>query len=148
MHEIAIRHASEADLGGILDLYTHLNPADVRPDTAQAQIAWSALLASPLTTFFVATAGDRMIATCVLAIIPNLTRGARSFGVIENVVTDPSQRRTGAGRAIIAAALQAAWDGDCYKVMLASGRDEDTLQFYERCGFKRGGKTFFEIRRP
>jgi GNAT superfamily N-acetyltransferase len=89
-----------------------------------------------------------MIATCVLAIIPNLTRGARSFGVIENVVTNPNRRRTGVGRAIIAATLQAAWDADCYKVMLASGRDEDTLQFYERCGFKRGSKTYFEIRKP
>jgi GNAT superfamily N-acetyltransferase len=148
MHEIAIRHASDSDLEGILGLYTHLNPADVHPDATRARAAWSALLGSPLTTVFVATIADRMIATCVLAIIPNLTRGARSFGVIENLVTEASRRRTGVGRAIIAAALQAAWDADCYKVMLASGRDEDTLQFYERCGFKRGGKTFFEIRKP
>jgi len=35
---------------------------------------------------------------------------------------------------------------DCYKVMLASGRDEGTLRFYESCGFKRGGKTHFEAR--
>jgi GNAT superfamily N-acetyltransferase len=148
MQEIAIRHASEADLEGILGLNTYLNPTDLRPDAAKARAAWSTLLGSPMTTVFVATVGDRMIATCVLAIIPNLTLGARSFGVIENVVTDSNRRRTGVGRAIIAATLQAAWDADCYKVMLASGRDEDTLQFYERCGFKRGGKTYFEIRMP
>ncbi|MGI4940329.1 MAG: GNAT family N-acetyltransferase [Janthinobacterium lividum] len=77
----------------------------------------------------------------------NLTQGARSFGVIENVVAHPGQRRAGLARAILADALEAAWNAGCYKVMLASGRDEETLRFYERCGFKRGGKTHFEARR-
>jgi ribosomal protein S18 acetylase RimI-like enzyme len=56
-------------------------------------------------------------------------------------------RRGGLGRSVLTAALNAAGRAGCYKVMLASGRDEETLRFYEKIGFKRGGKAFFEIRR-
>jgi GNAT superfamily N-acetyltransferase len=147
MDTISIRPAGDADLAGVLELYRDLNPHDSPLDPATAQTAWSALLGSPLTTVFVADAGGNLLATCVLVIVPNLTRGARSFGVIENVVTHASQRRTGLGRTIISAALDTAWAAGCYKVMLASGRDEGTLRFYEKCGFRRGGKTFFEARR-
>lgn len=147
MAQISFRPATAADLAGVLELYRHLNPNDLALDPEREEAAWSALLGSPLTTVFVAESDDSLVATCVLAIVPNLTRGARHFGVIENVVTHASQRRTGWGRAIITAALDAAWEAGCYKVMLASGRDEGTLRFYETRGFKRGGKTFFEARR-
>jgi GNAT superfamily N-acetyltransferase len=144
---VVIRIASYADLAEVLVLLRHLSPNDLPPDPATAEAAWVALLGSKLTTVFVADGENGLASTCMLAIIPNLTRGAKSFGVIENVVTHPGQRRTGLARAILAAALEAAWKAGCYKVMLASGRDEDTLRFYERCGFKRGSKTHFEARR-
>jgi GNAT superfamily N-acetyltransferase len=147
MQQTAIRPARDTDLAMVLELYRHLNPKDVPLDLSRADAAWSALLASPLTTVFVADRGELLAATCILAIVPNLTRGGRSFGVIENVVTHASQRRTGVGRALMTAALDAAWEAGCYKVMLASGRDEGTLRFYETCGFRRGGKTFSEARR-
>ena len=147
MWDHRIRSARPADLEGVLELFRYLNPRDPPLDPAKAEAAWSALLGSGLTTVFVAEIDGRLVATCTLAIIPNLTRAASSFGVIENVVTHPDQRRKGTGRAVLQASLDAAWEAGCYKVMLASGRDEDTLHFYENCGFKRGGKTFFEIRR-
>ena len=147
MRIVVIRIASGADFAEVLVLLRHLSPNDPPPDPAKAEAAWAALLESKLTTVFVADGGNGLASTCMLAIIPNLTRGARSFGVIENVVTHPGRRRAGLARAILATALEAAWNAGCYKVMLASGRDEDTLRFYERCGFKRGGKTHFEARR-
>jgi hypothetical protein len=49
----------------------------------------------------------------------------------------------------LASALKAAWDANCYKVMLATGSPKpETLRFYESAGFERGGKTFFQARRP
>lgn len=149
MEELVIRPARDTDLAGVLTLYEHLHPRDpvVTPDAARA--SWSALLSSPLTTVFVVEAAGELVATCKLAIIPNLTRGVRPFGVIENVVTHPSRRRTGLARKVLQAALDAAWEAGCYKVTLATGRrDEETLGFYERSGFERGGKTYFEARRP
>ncbi len=86
--------------------------------------------------------------TCLLLVVPNLTRGGRSFALIENVVTDQALRRRGVGTALLRAAFDRAWAGDCYKIMLASGRaDEGVLRFYETAGFTRGGKTFFQARR-
>jgi len=132
----------------MLALYRHLSPEDPPVAPAVAEAAWHALLHSGLTTVFVAEAEGRAVASCTLVIVPNLTRGGRSYGVIENVVTHAAHRRRGLGQAVLRAALEAAWAADCYKVMLASGsKQEATLRFYETAGFTRGSKTFFEVRR-
>ena len=145
-----IRTAAADDLPGMLALYRQLNPDDTAPDPAAAATAWAALLRSGTTTVFVAEppGGGPPVATCTLVVVPNLTRGARPWAMVENVVTNVSDRRRGLGRAVLAAALDAAWAAGCYKVMLATGsRQEATLRFYEAAGFLRGGKTFFQARR-
>lgn len=107
------------------------------------------MLGSGLITILVADVEGRLASTCTLVIVPNLTRATRPFGIIENVVTHPDHRRHGLGRAVLTAALETAWAADCYKVMLATGsRKLETLRFYEGAGFERGGKTFFQARRP
>ena len=148
MADARIRLAAPGDLDGMLDLYHHLNPDDPRPSPAAAEAAWSALLASKLTSIFVAEAAGRPVSSCTLVIVPNLTRGARPYGLIENVVTHAAHRQRGLGQAVLKAAMDAAWAADCYKVMLATGScEEATLRFYESAGFTRGGKTFFQARR-
>jgi len=131
----------------MLDLYRHLNPDDPVPGLAAAEAAWSRLCNSDLIKVIIAEVAGRLISSCTLVIVPNLTRGARSYGLIENVVTHRDHRRTGLGRAVLSFALDAAWQAGCYKVMLATGsRREETLRFYEGVGFERAGKTFFEAR--
>ena len=143
-----IRPATSEDLAGVLALYRQLNPDDPVLDVASAAPVWAAVLGSGLTTPFVAEIEGRLVSSCTLAIVPNLSRGARAYGVIENVVTDIDHRRTGLGRAVLQVALDKAWKADCYKVLLATGsRRESTLRFYEGVGFTRDAKTYFEIRR-
>ena len=144
-----IRPAVREDLRGILALYRHLHPEDSELDAAAAERTWSAIISSELTTLIVADAAGSLVASCALAIIPNLSRNARPYGVIENVVTHADHRRTGLGRAVLHAALDAAWRATCYKVILATGSHrEATLRFYRNAGFSQGGKTYFEVRRP
>jgi GNAT superfamily N-acetyltransferase len=148
MPDIDIRLARRTDLAGMLSLYRHLNPDDPAPELAKAEMAWLALIGSDLTKVIVADAAGVLVSSCTLVIIPNLTRGVRPYGLIENVVTHADNRRTGLGRAVLSAALDAAWQADCYKVMLATGsRRDEALRFYEAAGFERAGKTFFQVRR-
>lgn len=144
-----IRPAALDDLAGILALYRQLHPGDPVLDVAASEKIWLAMLASDLTTPFVAEVAGRLVSSCTLAILLNLSHGGRPYGVIENVVTHADHRRTGLGRAVLHAALGKAWQANCYKVILATGsRQESTLRFYEGAGFQRGGKTYFEMRRP
>jgi GNAT superfamily N-acetyltransferase len=144
-----IRAAARHDLPEVLNLYRHLHPHEAELDTATAERVWSTLLASGFTTVIVAQAADLLVSSCTLAIVPNLSRRGRSYAVIENVVTHADHRRLGLGRQVLAHAIDLAWQADCYKVLLATGSQrESTLRFYEEAGFVRGGKTYFEIRRP
>jgi GNAT superfamily N-acetyltransferase len=103
---------------------------------------------SGMMTVFVAEVDGVLASSCSLAIIPNLTRGVRPYALVENVVTHADHRKRGLARSVLMAALDAAWAADCYKVMLATGsKNPETLRFYEQCGFQRGGKTFFQVRR-
>jgi ribosomal protein S18 acetylase RimI-like enzyme len=149
MTEAIIRSAAEHDLPAVLKLYRHLHPHDPELDTATAKRVWSSLLTSSFMTVIVAQAAELLVSSCTLAIVPNLSRGGRSYGVIENVVTHADYRQLGLGRRVLAHALEIAWQADCYKVLLATGSQrETTLRFYEGAGFQRGGKTYFEVRRP
>ena len=102
------------------------------------------MCADPKISCFGADLGGDLVSTGTLTIIPNLTRNARPYGLIENVVTHPDFRRQGIATELLRHALQTAWAQDCYKVMLLTGRkDEATLRFYEKCGFQAGVKTGF-----
>lgn len=149
MSAAEIRVAKSGELPAILELYRQLNPADPVLDVEAAEPAWSALLTSGLTTVLVADLNGVLVSSCTLALVPNLSRGARPYGVIENVVTDGGHRRRGLGRAVLQAAIDKALQADCYKVHLATGsKRETTLRFYEGVGFARDAKTYFEIRWP
>jgi GNAT superfamily N-acetyltransferase len=141
-----IRAAIHDDLDGLLELYGFLNPKDSIPNETKLRQAWRDLPDSKATTTLVAEHKNALVATCTLTIVPNLTRGARPYAIIENVVTHSAHRRAGFGRSVMEAALKTAWEHDCYKVMLASGRP-DAVPFYESVGLKRSGKTFFEAPR-
>lgn len=146
---LALRAAVEADLPAVQLLYRHLHPADPELSKAGAIEAWRRLLAHPGTTVFLGTLPAGLAVTsCVLHILPNMTRNAAPYGVIENVVTHEQHRQRGYGKAVLAAALAAAWREGCYKVMLMTGsKRESTLRFYEAAGFGRD-KTAFVARPP
>ena len=151
---LTIRSALPGDLPGLLVLMHHLIPDDLDPDRVASELAWSRMMAMDGMTVLLAELPDVAypVATCTLMIVPNLTRGARSQGMIENVVTHPDYRKRGIGRAMLGAAVAAAWQENCYRVMLTTGprpedKQEQVLRFYEQAGFVRGTKTTFEMRR-
>lgn len=133
------------ELNGLLDLYQCLNPGD--PDmkgTDHITQLWREIFNDPSLYYFVVEEDGRLVSACMLAIIKNLTRSGRPFGLIENVVTHSEYRNRGYGTAILQQAVKTAQENNCYKVVLLTGRkEESTLRFYERAGFQRGLKTGF-----
>jgi GNAT superfamily N-acetyltransferase len=142
-----VRHATVADLNEVLDLYRHLSPGDPPPEGPKAEQAWLAILNCPIMHLLVVEADGILVSTCTLTVVPNLTRAARPYALIENVVTHADHRGRGYGTAALKAALNQAWEDGAYKVMLATGSTrESTIRFYEAAGFTKGGKTFFQAR--
>jgi GNAT superfamily N-acetyltransferase len=143
--EIQFRSVRADELASLLDLYTHLNSDEPPlPNEDVLNQIWSDFLSDPKITCLVGEMDGRLVASCTLIIVPNLTRGARPYGLIENVVTRAEYRQKGIGSALLRHALGLAWEQRCYKVMLLTGRkDEEILRFYEKAGFKRGIKTGF-----
>ncbi|HEY5794940.1 MAG TPA: GNAT family N-acetyltransferase [Bosea sp. (in: a-proteobacteria)] len=143
-----VRLACAEDLPAILALYAQLSPGDLLPDASAAGETWRPILANEMMSVHVAEFDGVVAATCVLIVVPNLTRGQRPFALIENVVSDAALRGRGLGKNVVRAAVANAFAQGCYKVMLMTGRsDPAVLGFYEACGFERG-KTAFQIRQP
>jgi GNAT superfamily N-acetyltransferase len=149
MADLTIRAAGRADLVSIRELYRHLHPDEpVLPD-GEAEAAWHRLIGHPgLTVYLGLQSGGQPVASCTLVVIPNLTRSAAPYALIENVVTHGDHRQRGYGRAVLHAAVAAAWEAGCYKVMLMTGsRNPATHAFYRNAGFEQS-KTGYQIRRP
>ncbi|HSD36432.1 MAG TPA: GNAT family N-acetyltransferase [Rhodocyclaceae bacterium] len=147
--DVSVRKVRADELPQLLQLYRCLNPNDVAlPSMDIVAGTWQAMQVNPGMRVLAACAGDELLATATLVIVPNLTRGARPYALIENVVTAPAWRKRGIATRLLNAACEMAWAEDCYKVMLMTGRkDEPTLRFYRKAGFVDGDKTGF-IARP
>jgi GNAT superfamily N-acetyltransferase len=143
--DMTIRECQTGDLPRLLALYQHLHVKDAPlPEAPILECVWRELLNDPKIHLLVGEVDGMLACSCILVIVPNLSRGARPYGLIENVVTHSLYRRHGYGTAILQHALDIAWKLNCYKVMLLTGRqDENILRFYEGAGFKRGIKTGF-----
>ncbi|MCB1527088.1 MAG: GNAT family N-acetyltransferase [Hyphomicrobiaceae bacterium] len=142
-----IRLAKPTDIEALLALYKKLNPGDELLSVADAVEQLEHLAKFTGSGVLVGIVGDEIVTSCTLIVIPNLTRGGRPYGLIENVVTHSAWRRRGFGKRILRRAVETAWESDCYKVMLMTGsKTPATLAFYEAAGFSQN-KTGFQVRR-
>ena len=147
--ETVVRELLAEDLEGLLALYEHLHAEDdPLPSEQELRRLWEGICADSGLIYMGAFQGPGLVASCTAAIVPNLTRGARAYAVIENVVTHPDLRREGLGSAVLQALLDRCWTAGCYKVMLLSAAHRDAAhEFYERNGFDRHAKQGFIIRK-
>lgn len=140
-----IRRIPGDHLQALLALYAHLHSEDEPlPERSVVEATWRELLASRRFQYFGAYVDESLVSTCTLSVVPNLTRGCKPYGLIENVVTHPHHRNRGHAKAVLARALSHAWSVNCYKVMLLTGsKSEATFKFYESAGFDRHEKQAF-----
>jgi len=67
------------------------------------------ILQTPALHLFVLEVNRSVVATTYLNVIPNITRSAAPYAVIENVVVEESMRGTGLDKEIMSATLDVAW---------------------------------------
>ena len=133
------------EVNELLNLYKQLQPAD--PDVhenKELEVVWNSIYNDPNLYYIVIEVDGKLVSTCNITIIKNLTRNLSPYGLIENVITDSNYRKKGYATKALNMALDIAKKNNCYKVMLLTGsKKEETLKFYEQAGFSRGIKTGF-----
>lgn len=139
------RELKGKDLDELLSLYLHMHAEDdPLPERKVVEEVWHKIQENSHFKYFGIFVNQKLISSCTLSIIPNLTRSCRPYGVIENVVTHCNYRRRGYASSILKHALSYAWEKDCYKVMLMTGRmTEQVFRLYESVGFDRCAKQAF-----
>lgn len=139
-----IRDLQEKELPQLLALYRHLSPDGWLEEGTAAQGIWETIQALPGYHIIVAVEGGKVLSSCTLLIVPNLTHGGQPYGVVENVVTHPDYRCRGLATACLDYARKLAEKQRCYKLMLMTGsKRESTLRFYREAGYRDDQKTAF-----
>jgi GNAT superfamily N-acetyltransferase len=146
---VEFRPATSADLSGILALLRELNPED--PELAPSESAgiWTEILGNPRIRYLVAVDSGKVVGTCHVLVVPNLTRSGRPYALVENVVVDGAHRRRGIGRSLMDLAVDFAKSMHCYKVMIqSSAKRSEAHAFYQDLGFDCEAKRSFVLQLP
>lgn len=146
---LAARLARASDLPSLLSLLDVSEVSAVAQPQERIESIWKETLQHKGVYLFVSDDRGRIAATCMLITAPNLLRGGRRHGFLENVLTHPELRGRGHGRAVVQAALARAWATDCHQVLMQSGRADPRVHaFYESLGFRPGLRVAYVAARP
>ena len=139
-----IREANRNDLNELLQLYLYLHEEHIPEDTEHLKNTWENIISDPNHHMIVCEVDNKIVASCVFVIIPNLKRNVRPYAFVENVVTHGDYRKKGYATACLDYAKQIAEQNHCYKMMLLTGsKEKGTLNFYRNAGYNSSDKTAF-----
>ena len=139
-----VREVKENELSELLELYLHLHEKSMPEMTEHLRKTWRTIIQDENHHIIVKIIDDKIVASCVCVIIPNLTRDVRPYAFVENVVTHADYRGKGYATECLNYAKEIAKSMDCYKMMLLTGsKKEATLKFYENAGYNSTDKTAF-----
>ncbi len=143
------RPATSVDLPGILDLLRELNPEDPELAASDSGEIWAEILGNSGIRYLVAVDSARIIGTCHILVVPNLTRSGRPYALVENVVVASAHRRQGIGRRLMDLAVEFARLEHCYKVMIqSSAKRSEAHAFYQDLAFDCEAKRSFVLQLP
>ena len=139
-----ITEINESELNNLLELYTKLGDNPIPEIDDFIKYKWKSICNDENYHIVVAKENNKIVSTCTVIIIPNLTHNQRPYAFIENVVTSKDYRKKGYGTAVLNYAKDMAIKENCYKIMLLTGsKRESTLNFYKKAGYNCNDKTAF-----
>lgn len=139
-----MREVNNNDLDAVLELYLFLHEKNLPEKSEQLLKLWNEIISDKNYQILVCEIDGKIVSSCTLVIIKNLTRGLRPYALIENVVTKPEFRKRGIASALLGEAVKRARLAGCYKIMLMTGaKDDATKNFYRKAGFNSTDKTAF-----
>lgn len=138
MDDIRIDEAGVDDLRDVLRLYLQLHPEDPPVDSKHAEAVWIKILQTEHRKVLLARHKSEVVGSVEYCVWYNLTRSARPFVVLENLVVLESCRRTGVGSVLVQAVKNRTSMYNPYKIQLAVALD-GPVHFYEARGFADSG---------
>lgn len=139
-----IREIQSDELEELLELYTHLHDNNFPAIDLNLNNLWDRIMMDNNHHIIVGIVDGKLISSCVIIIIPNLTHNQQPYALIENVITHEEYRNRGYATSILNFAKEIAVNEGCYKIMLMTGsKKEKVFKFYEKAGFNRTDKTAF-----
>ncbi|WP_413523325.1 GNAT family N-acetyltransferase [Lactococcus raffinolactis] len=150
MEAITYRQAILADLPGILSLYQiwaeEENREELIIDISNSERIWFDSWYKDIV-YFIAADKDKIVSTCYVSIIPNLTWGGSSIAFMENVFTDKDYRNRGIGKKVVQMGIDYAEKSGCHKLILQSSTSrKNAHRFYNSLGFDSDLKVAFDLR--
>ncbi|MDD6794822.1 MAG: GNAT family N-acetyltransferase [Clostridiaceae bacterium] len=141
---MVIREIRKSELKELLSLYEYLKSDDIPKESNELNDIWGNILNYNGQHIIVAEEDNKIVSSCVVTIIPNLTHNHKSYALVENVVTNENYTKRGFATACLNYAKELAIKENCYKLMLLTGsKRESTLKFYEQAGYNKNDKTAF-----
>ena len=139
-----IREAKKEDLNDLLHLYLDLHEEKIPEYSPNLSKTWETILNDKNHHIILNEVDGILVSSCVCVIIPNLTRNARPYAFIENVVTHADYRGKAYATECLDYAREIAVGNHCYKMMLLTGsKKQSTLNFYAKAGYNSMDKTAF-----
>ena len=126
-----VREAREDDLKEILELYLCLHEESVPEQSEYLLHTWEQIIRDENHHLIVNETDGRIVSSCVCVIIPNLTRKARPYAFVENVVTHTAFRGQGLASECLEYAKRTAQQNNCYKMMLLTGSKDEKTAFIQ-----------------
>jgi ribosomal protein S18 acetylase RimI-like enzyme len=133
---ITVALAGAADVDELVEAFARLVPQLSRSNPPPGRAAVEALLASPVTSQFVAREDAGRVVGVATLIVFRIPTALRAW--IEDVITDEAARGQGIGEALTRAMLDRARELGCATVDLTSRPSREAAnRLYQRVGFEQ-----------
>ena len=144
MQDLVVKKVEKDDLSKLLELYTYLNVNPYPTIDKRIEDIWERLINEKNHYILGGYINEKLVSTCAITVIENLTHQQTPYALIENVVTNPDYRNKGYGSLVLNVARDIAIKNNCHKIILVTGsKKESTLNFYKNAGYDQNEKTAF-----